>query len=179
MGEDSHRACGNDGLAPEVLGPGEGRAIQVLGDPIVFKVLASQTGNACTVFEIETAAGHAVPLHRHAAEDECFYVLDGELEFTVGQDRFPAGPGAFAFVPRGVTHGIRNLGTGPARHLTVVTPGDQHERALLEIGRPVSESMEPVDPSAAIAVAVRHGWEFPEPPSQPAPGPARDRRTSP
>jgi quercetin dioxygenase-like cupin family protein len=176
MDEDRHVARTQAALVPKALRRGEGQAIQVLGDPIVFKVLASQTRNACTIFEIETAPGHEIPAHRHVAEDEYFYVIDGEFEFTVGEDRFRAGPGAFVFVPRGVTHAVRNPGVGPARHLTIVTPGDQHEQALLAIGRPVSESMEPVDRSAAITIARQHGWEFPEPPGQAAPRAAPGKR---
>ena len=40
------------------------------------------------------------PLHRHDF-DETFVVLEGELTFQLGEERFTRGAGELAFAPRG------------------------------------------------------------------------------
>lgn len=62
------------------------------------------------------------PLHHHDF-DEAFYVLTGEPTFQLGPELRTAGPGAFAFAPRGVDHTLANLGDAEARYLIVCTPG--------------------------------------------------------
>jgi uncharacterized cupin superfamily protein len=45
-------------------------------------------GGALSVFE--TTIGAGPPLHVHDREDECIYVLDGELSVLCGGDAFDA-----------------------------------------------------------------------------------------
>lgn len=58
----------------------------------------------------------------HANEDELFYVIDGEHVFRVGQNEFPAGPGAVVFAPRGVPHSHRRVAPRTGRFLTMLSP---------------------------------------------------------
>ncbi len=46
----------------------------------------------------------AVPLHAHTQEDEVWYVLEGEIAFTVGERAQVGGPGTFVYSPRGTPH---------------------------------------------------------------------------
>ena len=62
------------------------------------------------------------PLHVHANEDELFYVLEGEHVFRIGEQEFPAGPGAVVFAPRRVPHAHRRLVPRVGRFLTMVSP---------------------------------------------------------
>lgn len=52
----------------------------------------------------------------HAA-NELVSVLDGELELTIGDDRYTAGPGDEVFIPRDAVHSVRNISTGQTRWL--------------------------------------------------------------
>jgi mannose-6-phosphate isomerase-like protein (cupin superfamily) len=61
-------------------------------------------------------------VHVHDDEDDSFYVLEGELEFTVDGEEIAAGPGTFVLVPPGVPHGFRNRGDGVARFVNVHAP---------------------------------------------------------
>ena len=72
-----------DFLAGYALPPGAG----VAGDP-GLKASRHTTGGALSVFE--TTIGAGPPLHVHDREDECFYVLDGELSIRCGGDAFDA-----------------------------------------------------------------------------------------
>src|SRR5215831_9523053 len=89
------------------------------GDP-GLKASRHSTGGALTV--IETSIGAGPPLHVHDREDECFYVLDGELSIRCGGDAYDAAAGSFVFLPRGRPH--RFWAAGPvARLLLIAVPG--------------------------------------------------------
>ena len=45
--------------------------------------------------------------HTHDDHTDCFYVLEGELELTHGDETFRAGPGTFVAAPPGVPHGFK------------------------------------------------------------------------
>jgi mannose-6-phosphate isomerase-like protein (cupin superfamily) len=60
--------------------------------------------------------------HVHANQTDTFYVLDGEAEFTVGEETIRVGPGGYVAAPAGVRHGFRNAGDGELRLLNVHVP---------------------------------------------------------
>ena len=62
------------------------------------------------------------PIHQHAAEDDSFYMLDGELTFIVDDEEVVAGPGTFVLVPPEVPHTFANRGDEPARFVNVHAP---------------------------------------------------------
>ncbi len=63
-----------------------------------------------------------VDLHTHEDHVDSFYVLEGEAEFTVGEEVFRAPPGTWVAAPAGVVHGFRNAGTGDLRLLNIHAP---------------------------------------------------------
>ena len=63
-------------------------------------------------------------VHRHETGVDSFYVLEGELEMTVEDDRHMAGPGTLAAVPRGVLHTFNHRGSGTVRFLNVHAPDE-------------------------------------------------------
>ena len=60
--------------------------------------------------------------HVHKSEDDSFYVLEGELTFTVEGEDVVAGPGTFVLVPPGVEHTFANRGDVEARVVNVHAP---------------------------------------------------------
>jgi quercetin dioxygenase-like cupin family protein len=60
--------------------------------------------------------------HTHADHTDTFFVLDGEAEFTVGDETFRFGPGSYVAAPPGVVHGFRVAGDGELRMLNTHTP---------------------------------------------------------
>jgi uncharacterized cupin superfamily protein len=77
-----------------------------------------------------------IPPHTHAREDECAFVVEGELTFDVGGEIVVAPAGSFVLKPRGVYHAFCNTGTGHNRHLEIHAPGefedyyDEYERIV-------------------------------------------------
>ena len=67
-----------------VLGPGEGKMIPLPGHKVTHKVSGSETNGAYSMLEVELD-GDGPPLHIHKAEDEAFYVLEGEINLLTGE----------------------------------------------------------------------------------------------
>jgi len=79
---------------------------------------------------VDFAPGASFPSHRHPG-DEIIYVLKGTLEYGVeGQPPVTLEAGNVLFVPAGVFHSARNLGT---------TPGSELATYVLEKGKPLTE----------------------------------------
>jgi quercetin dioxygenase-like cupin family protein len=104
------------------IGPGEGTHLPLLD--ITHKVTAESFGGAFTITEVGFPSGAMVPPHTHTREDECAFVLEGELTFDIGGEIVVAPAGSFVLKPRGVYHAFCNTGTGPNRHLEIHTPGE-------------------------------------------------------
>ena len=71
---------------------------------------------------IEIAPGRVLEEHIHDGEDDAFYILEGELTFTFGEETAAAPPGTFVLVPPGVKHGFRNDTDAPVRMLNIHAP---------------------------------------------------------
>lgn len=155
---------GKPGVA--YLGPEEGRAVWMPGGQLLtYKITADQTGGAYSLFEGTVPPQEGEPPHIHHREDESFYVVEGEFEFSRDGETFEVGPGSLVYVPRGSLHAFRNVGEGKGRLLLGQTPGGLHERFFEEVGE---EAMDRATPPAAVssnprdlvAVAARYGTEI-------------------
>jgi quercetin dioxygenase-like cupin family protein len=89
-----------------------------------YKLLSEHTGDAVAIFEETVPAGDGTPLHIHRTSDEVIHLMEGQLKVKLADDVTTVGPGAWIFIPRGVTHGWRNTGTIPARASFTFTPAD-------------------------------------------------------
>jgi len=110
----------------------------------------------CTsAFESETAPspGSALDVHAHARYDESEYVLTGEREIAVENQRWHAAPGFFALAPRHARHGMRTVGSAPSRWLHFFSPAGI-ERYFMERER-LREAG--ADAAELRALSQRHG----------------------
>ena len=87
-----------------VLEAHQGRALWHLGALLTFKALGEETGGQFWALEGLADRQLAVPLHAHSREEELWYVLEGEIVFTIGDETRVVGPGAFAYIPRHTLH---------------------------------------------------------------------------
>jgi len=56
------------------------------------------------------APGQEQALHDHAGQDKFYFVVEGEGDFLVGDERRTAGEGTVVWAPSGVPHGVSNRG---------------------------------------------------------------------
>jgi quercetin dioxygenase-like cupin family protein len=117
-----------------LIGPDEGAHLPILG--ITHKVTAESLGGAFTSIEARIPPGDMIPPHTHTREDECAFVLEGELTFDVGGQIVVAPAGSFVLKPRGVYHAFCNTSTEVAHVLEFHMPGefenyyDEYERIV-------------------------------------------------
>lgn len=104
-----------------VMAAGQGRALWHLGALLVFKALGAETEGRFWALEGLADSQMAVPLHAHTVEDEIWYVLEGEIAFTVGDETRVEGPGAFVYIPRGTPHTFK-IRSQTARWFGIGTP---------------------------------------------------------
>jgi quercetin dioxygenase-like cupin family protein len=145
------------------LGQEEGPAVWFLNTLAIMKATASQTGGAFGLIEQVAPVGTGSPYHVHHAEDETFYILDGELEFISEGRRFLSGAGGYVFLPRDIPHGFRVVGGSPARFLILITPGG-FEGFVTAIGEPTSDlrvpEMTTPDMPKLAALAAKYRLEI-------------------
>ena len=126
------------------------------------RVLA--TGGSLGLVHIDKPAGDMPPLHVHHNEDEAFFILEGSVDLEVGGQAIAAGPGDYAWGPRGIPHRY-TVGPEGCRMLFICTPGG-FENLVREMSVP-AESRTLPPPSDAepdwehvAAVAEANGCEL-------------------
>ncbi len=106
--------------------------------------------------------------HAHPAQDEYFYVLEGEGLAKIGDSIFRTKPGTFFHIPPHVRHGFINAGDVPYRWFWWLSPPGL-ENFFTAIGRPKGSGLpDPTPyPRPADVVSVELGtvFEVLDPPS--------------
>src|SRR3954453_23725165 len=107
---------------PVIRKPAEGGTVAVVGDVYPFLATGDDTNGKCALFEALVGRGGGPPPHVHSREEEGFYVLEGEITFTVNGERVVATAGTFANMPVGMPHSFKNESSRPAKMLISVAP---------------------------------------------------------
>jgi mannose-6-phosphate isomerase-like protein (cupin superfamily) len=145
--------------------PGEGRTIAVVGDVYRFLATGDDTNGKYALWEAIVPPGGGPPPHVHSREEEGFYILNGEISFTIGDQRLIASAGMFANMPVGTPHSFKNERDKPARMLISVAPAGL-EQMFFEVGVPVTPgattaaSPTKEEINKLLAVAPRYGIEI-------------------
>src|SRR5262249_8360844 len=114
---------------PIALAPGEGGAVKADRPEL-------------SLLEITFAPGSGVDPHFHKGHSDSFYLLEGELEFHVGDEVVHPTPGSYVLAPPTVLHWLpnavpwsRTVGDAPARMLNLPPPGGfvQYRQELGEL----------------------------------------------
>lgn len=112
------------------------------------------------VFECTMPPGGGFPFaHVHDEHEEVFSVLEGEVEYRLGEVWTVATVGSTICVPPGVVHALCNSSRYPARHLVVHAPPTALEM-MEEIGQALRDQWDGIlestgrDPSTAEAPAI-------------------------
>jgi quercetin dioxygenase-like cupin family protein len=152
-------------MTPTIRRTTEGRTVAVVGDAYRFLATGEETGGRYALWEAIVPPGGGPPPHVHTREEEGFYVLEGEITFTVNGERVVATAGTFANMPVGTPHSFTNEGDRPARMLVSVAPAGL-ERMFFEVGVPLAEGATAAPPPTEeeivklLAVAPTYGIEI-------------------
>lgn len=151
--------------SPTIRTPAEGRTIAVVGDVYRFLATGEDTNGRYAMWEAVVPPGGGPPPHVHSREEEGFYILEGEITFTVGDERIVATAGTFANMPVGTPHSFKNESDRPAKMLISVAPAGLEEM-FFEVGVPVDQGATTAAPPTKgeieklLAVAPKYGIEI-------------------
>jgi quercetin dioxygenase-like cupin family protein len=142
-----------------IRAPGEGRDFTIARDRVVVKGVTAHDGDGFAVVEYEGAAGApGPPLHIHRGFEECWYILDGEVDFSLGEEVHRVGAGAFVLVPRDAVHTFRVAGGAPARWLGIFSPANG--LGLIEELGDILPADGPPDVERVMALFARYQTEI-------------------
>lgn len=138
---------------PFALQPGEAApSLNVIGVRITVLAAREQTqGHELTLQEGPDGAGP--PPHSHGW-DESFYVLQGSVDFRVGERQIHAGSGCFIHVPAGVVHTFRFCVEG-GRMLEVAGQGASATALFRCLDRDIPPG--PPDVAKVFSILREHG----------------------
>ncbi len=136
---------------------GEGEHREARGSDMWFKATGAATRGRFSLMErLLPPGGRMPPAHRHMANEEAYYVLEGAIEFHVGDEVFAAGPDTFVLVPSGERHTFGNTEDAPARLLVLHAPSlDEYFSDLERLWA----GPEPPSREDELELMGRHGME--------------------
>ena len=103
----------------------------VTGETLVFRTTSAETNGERVVVEAYVEPDGAVAAaHVHPAQEECFDVLAGELEFRIRKQTFVARAGDRVLVPAETPHRFRNIGRETAHFTCEVRPALGFEQLI-------------------------------------------------
>lgn len=116
----------------------QGQNLSIVGDTYRIIISGEQTQGAYAVIDMLVPPGGGPGPHSHAAIQEMFYVVDGEIDFKTEAGKYTAKKGSFVNIPKGgEVHCFRNNSNTTAHLLCTVIPSGL-DGFFREIGTPVA-----------------------------------------
>lgn len=138
--------------------PNDERQFRIAGVLYDLKVTGEESGGVCAVVEstLPPYFADAAP-HLHRRTTEVFYVLNGLIAFTLGQETIIARAGEVVRVQPETVHRFWNPTAAPVTYLNFLTPGG-FERYFVELAELMASepAWPPADMSQVLALGARY-----------------------
>jgi len=134
----------NPGIAYAVSGNLE-RSRYYMGGCWTFLAKGSDTSHRFALIEARLRKGLEPPRHAHTHEDEMYYLVEGAMQFVVGEQTFDLTAGDYLYLPRSVAHHFK-LQSDTARVLIHMTPAGL-EDMFWELSKPADQIGLPPPPA--------------------------------
>ncbi len=115
-----------------------------MGSLLTVHTDSAHTNGQFSLIEALGRPGAEPPLHVHEREDEMFYMLEGSIRVTVGDQQRVVLPGETVFLPRRIPHTFKII-CERARMLVLITPAG-FEDYFRSLGTPATSMALPVNP---------------------------------
>jgi mannose-6-phosphate isomerase-like protein (cupin superfamily) len=139
---------------------GAAKDLRLFGDVISVLLGGEQTGGTFTLMHGSAPPGGGPPPHVHANEDELFLLIEGRVSIFANDCWTEVGPGGAVYLPRGVVHSFRNIGTTPSQHWIIGTPSGL-EKFFGQCAEEFGKAGGP-DRNRIVEIGRQHGIQFVE-----------------
>jgi quercetin dioxygenase-like cupin family protein len=121
-----------------VVAAQEGYSVSVVGDTYRIIIGSEQTNGAYAFIDMLIPPKGGPGPHSHAAFQEAFYIIEGEIEVITKEKTYTATSGSYVNIPfNGPVHKFTNKTDNIVHILCLTTPAGM-EKMFKEIGKPVS-----------------------------------------
>lgn len=132
-----------------IFPPTEGKTFSFLGNITTCK--SNPGDRSWQFYELLAREGNPVPLHRHPW-DEMSYLLEGEIDFQIGDVKVLATPGYLINLPEGIPHAFTVR--SPQARLLVGVSNAIAAQFMEDLDR--AEREQPLTVEKAMAIAQKH-----------------------
>lgn len=153
---------------PMIARPALSNSYWYIGTTLLSVLISSeQSGGAFSLVHGYEIQGAEPPPHTHTKEDESFFLIDGEIEYTAGGRVMQAKTGDWVFLPKNIQHSFK-VRTPKAQVLIHLSPGG-FENYFIEMSEPAKEMgippmpQGPPDIEKILKTASKYGILFPKP----------------
>ena len=120
------------------VGPKEGLNLSIAANNYRLLITGKETDNAFAVIDMLISPGGGPMPHAHAAFQESFYVMEGEIVVRTEAQTYVAKAGSFVSIPKGgAIHSFKNE-TASNAHILCMVVAAGLEEFFKEIGQPVA-----------------------------------------
>lgn len=112
-----------DGAEEHFVPKGAGQKFAEKVEDVEVKLSSAQTQGRFTIQDEFWHPGFDVKPHYHAKHSETFYVMDGQIEWTINGRTHLMSAGDIMFIPPKAVHAVHVVGTKDAHILFVSQPG--------------------------------------------------------
>ena len=138
-----------------VVKQGEAQALRVMGAEVRFLCEAEKTERAWSLMEVALPKHSGPPPHHHPW-DEAYYVVEGDVSFSLNGQEKLVKAGDFVYAPGGTLHGFHGASEKPARMIIFDAPAHA-ESFFREVDREVKG---PADMAKVPSIGDRHQIHF-------------------
>ena len=143
-----------------------------MGPGDVYTILASsaETGGDYIALEALVPPDGGPPPHIHHDQIETFYILEGEMEITVGNQVYEAKAGDFVHVSKDTPHSFKNRSRTTTKMIFTFVPAGDIEEFFRESFKETTDRHAPLEPltdafiQRMLESADRHDIEILPPP---------------
>lgn len=153
-------------LTPLLANRNKENSYWYIGHLMTVLIHSKATGGRYALLRATERRGLEPPPHTHTKEDEAFFILEGEVVYTVGHQTFHAKEGDVMFLPKNIQHSFKIL-SEKLETLIMLTPGG-FENYFVEMSQP-AEAVQlpplpqgPPDIKKLVATASKYGVKFPK-----------------
>lgn len=151
--------------SPRMVIPELKNSYWYIGHLMSFLITSKDTNGSFALLHGIEIKGLEPPPHIHTREDESFYLLDGAVNYSVGNEVFKAKRGNWVFLPRNILHSFQ-VQSEQAEVLIHLSPGgfEEYFREMSEPAKSFSVPPRPKGPpdvKRIVETASRYGIKFP------------------